>query len=208
MPSIQTFAIATAAIVAVGLGAGAYIAFSGGNAFAECGGGMATGGATIGGPFTLVSETGETVQDTDIITRPTLIYFGYTFCPDVCPTDVAVMAQAASILEENGAPVNTAFVSVDPARDTPEVVGDFTGLMHDDMIGLTGSEEQVAAAAKAYKVYYQKAEGDDPEYYLMDHSAFIYLMAPNEGFLQVYRRGETPESIAENVGCFVDAIGA
>ena len=118
------------------------------------------------------------------------------------------MAQAASILEENGAPVNTAFISVDPARDTPEVVGDFTGLMHDDMIGLTGSEEQVAAAAKAYKVYYQKAESDDPEYYLMDHSAFIYLMAPKEGFLQVYRRGESPEAIAENVDCFVDAIGA
>ena len=208
MPSTQTFAIAASALVAVGLGVGAYVAFSGGNAFAECGGGMATGAATIGGPFTLVNQDGETVTDTDVITRPTLMYFGYTYCPDVCPVDVAVMAQAASILEENGAAINTAFVSVDPTRDTPEVVGDFTDLMHPDMIGLTGSEAQVAAAAKAYKVYYQKAKGDDPEYYLMDHSAFIYLMAPQEGFLQVYRRGETPEAIAENVGCFVDALGA
>ncbi len=208
MPSIQTFAIAASALVAAGLGAGAYVAFSGGNSFAECGGGMATGAATIGGPFTLVNQNGETVTDADVITRPTLMYFGYTYCPDVCPVDVAVMAQAASILEENGAAVNTAFVSIDPARDTPEVVGDFTELMHPEMVGLTGSEAQVAAAAKAYKVYYQRAEGDDPEYYLMDHSAFIYLMAPKEGFLQVYRRGEAPEAIAENVGCFVNALGA
>lgn len=208
MPSTQTFAIAATALVAVGLGASAYVAFSGGSSFAECGGGMATGGATIGGPFTLVNQDGETVTDTDVITRPTLVYFGYTYCPDVCPVDVAVMAQAASILEENGAPVNTAFISIDPTRDTPEVVGDFTELMHPDMIGLTGSEAQVSAAAKAYKVYYQKAGEDDPEYYLMDHSAFIYLMAPTEGFLQVYRRGEAPEAIAENVGCFVEAIGA
>ena len=119
-----------------------------------------------------------------------------------------MMAQAASIAGENGDAVNTVFVTIDPARDTPEVVADFTELMHPDMIGLTGSEEQIAAAAKAYKVYYQKAESDDPEYYLMDHSAFIYLMAPGEGFLQVYRRGEEPEAIAENVGCFVDALGA
>ena len=208
MPSTQTYALAAAAIVVAGLGVGAFVAMSADDRFAECGGGMATGGATIGGPFTLVSETGETVTDADVITRPTLVYFGYTFCPDVCPVDVAVMAQAATILEENGAPVNTAFVTVDPARDTPEVVAGFTELMHPDMIGLTGSAEQVAAAAKAYKVYFQKAEGDDPEYYLMDHSAFIYLMAPDEGFLQVYRRGEAPEAIAENVGCFVDAIGA
>ena len=208
MPSTQTYALAAAAIVVAGLGVGAFVAMSADDRFAECGGGMATGGATIGGPFTLVSETGETVTDADVITRPTLVYFGYTFCPDVCPVDVAVMAQAATILEENGAPVNTAFVTVDPARDTPEVVAGFTELMHPDMIGLTGSAEQIAAAAKAYKVYFQKAEGDDPEYYLMDHSAFIYLMAPDEGFLQVYRRGEAPEAIAENVGCFVDAIGA
>lgn len=207
MPSTRTYAIAAAAVVAAGLGAGAYIALTPSDAFAECGGGMATGGATIGGPFTLVSETGETVTDADVITRPTLMYFGYTFCPDVCPVDVAVMAQAATILEDRGVAVNTAFVTVDPARDTPEVVAGFTELMHPDMIGLTGSEAQVAAAAKAYKVYYQKAEGDDPEYYLMDHSAFIYLMAPGEGFLRVYRRGEPPEAIADNVACFVDALG-
>ncbi len=207
MPSTNSLAVAASAIMVAGLGASAYFTFAGSDGFAECGGGMATGAATIGGPFQLVSETGATVTEADIITRPTLVYFGYTFCPDVCPTDVAVMAQAASILDEAGTPVNTAFISVDPTRDTPEVVGEFTGLMHPDMVGLTGSQEQVSAAAKAYKVYYQKVEGDDPEYYLMDHSAFTYLMAPNEGFLQVYRHGEPAEAIAENVGCFVDALG-
>ena len=208
MLSTETFAIAASGLVAVGLAAGAYIAFSDSDALAECGGGIATGAASIGGPFTLVDETGATVTDADIITRPTLVYFGYTFCPDVCPMDVAVMGQAASILDEGGRKINTAFVTIDPARDNVETVAEFTDAMHPEMVGLTGTDEQIAAAAKAYKVYYQKAESDDPEYYLMDHSAFIYLMAPEQGFLQVYRHGEAPEAVAESVGCFVDALGA
>ena len=116
---------------------------------------MAGGSAQIGGPFELVSETGETVTDADVIDKPTLIYFGYTFCPDVCPLDAARNAAAVDILEERGDMVKPVFISVDPARDTPEVLAEFTDYLHPRMVGLTGSPEQVRAASKAYRTYYQ-----------------------------------------------------
>ena len=97
---------------------------------------VAGGAATIGGPFTLVSETGETVTDADVITGPTLIYFGYTFCPDVCPMDVARNATAVDILEERGRMVTSVFISIDPERDTPKAVADFTDNLHPRMLGL------------------------------------------------------------------------
>lgn len=205
MPTTQSYAIAAAAVTAVGLGVGGWLTFAGGG-YAECGGGVSTGTATIGGPFTLVSETGETVTEADVIDRPALVYFGYTFCPDVCPVDAAIMAQAGAELRSRGLDVRTVFISVDPERDTPEVMADFTDNLDGDMLGLTGSVEQVTAAAQAYRVYFQKAEGDDPEFYLMDHSAFTYLMAPGEGFLQVFRRGDGPEKMIEQTACFIDAL--
>ena len=110
-----------------------------------------------------------------------------------------LMAQAGAELRSRGLDVRTVFISVDPERDTPEVMADFTDNLDGDMLGLTGSVEQVTAAAQAYRVYFQKAEGDDPEFYLMDHSAFTYLMAPGEGFLQVFRRGDGPEKMIEQI---------
>ncbi|MEM7268791.1 MAG: SCO family protein [Pseudomonadota bacterium] len=208
MPSTATYAWGASGIVAVGLLAGGWFALQPSDALAECGGGIATGAATIGGPFELVNSAGLTVTEKQVIDKPTLIYFGYTFCPDVCPMDVAVMGQAVEILQEGGREVGSAFITIDPERDTTEVVGEFASAMHDDMIGLTGSDAQIEAAADAYKVYYAKVEGDDPEYYLVDHSAFTYLMDPGSGFLQVYRHGEPPEAIAESVACFYDALGA
>jgi len=202
MPATRTYAIAASAIVVAGLGVGTWFAFSGGDG-TDCGGGLTTGNASIGGPFTLVSETGETVTDTDIIDRPTLVYFGYTFCPDVCPVDAANMAAATDILAEDGKEVRTVFITIDPARDTPEVLADFTDNLHPDMIGLSGSDEQIATAAKAYRAFYQKGPGDDPEFYLMDHSAFIYLMTPDEGFKDVFRHGISPEEIAEKTACYI-----
>lgn len=205
MSAARPYLFAAIAVIAVGLAAGAWYAMRS-DPFADCGGGVATGAAQLGGPFTLVDQTGATVTDKDVIDRPTLLYFGYTFCPDVCPTDVAVMAEAMRILEEEGRDVGGAFISIDPGRDTPETVGEFVSVMHPRMRGLTGTPEQVAAAAKAYRVYFKKAEGDDPEYYLMDHSAFTYLVAPKVGLLTVFRHGETPESIARTTACYVDAL--
>ncbi|MGJ8546160.1 MAG: SCO family protein [Sulfitobacter sp.] len=164
---------------------------------------IAGGEAAIGGPFTLVNGQGETVTDKQVITEPSLVYFGYTYCPDVCPLDVDRNARAVDVLQEQGHSVTPIFISIDPKRDTPEVVSDFAGNMHEKMIGLTGSLEQVDAASKAYKTYYKIHPGDDDDY-LVDHSAFTYLVTPQDGFLEVFRRDATPEQMAEKVACFID----
>lgn len=161
----------------------------------------AVAGGDIGGPFELVSETGETVTDKDVITKPTLVYFGYTFCPDVCPLDSARNAEAMDVLAARGIETGALFISIDPERDTPEVMAEFTDVMHPDMIGLTGSAAQVKAASQAYRTYYKKQPGD-PEYYLVDHSTFTYLVLPEKGFVDFFRRETTPEQIAETVACY------
>lgn len=172
--------------------------------FAECRSSTVAGGAgAIGGPFTLVNADGVTVTDTDVITGPSLLYFGYTFCPDVCPLDVARNVVAVEILEEQGISVTPVFISIDPKRDTPEVVGDFAANMHERMIGLTGTPEQVDAASKAYRTYYRAQDGDE-EYYLVDHSTFSYLVLPEHGFVEFFRREIRPEQMAETITCFVE----
>lgn len=192
-----------AGIVAVAVIAGtAYFAFRPGNDVG-CGGGVVAGG-DIGGPFELVREDGVTVTDQDVFTRPTILYFGYTFCPDVCPLDSARNTQALEILLENGYDAQAAFISIDPERDTPEVVAEFTEIFHERMIGLTGSPEQVAAASKAYKTYYNAHKDEDPEYYLVDHSTFTYLVLPETGFATFFKREDTPEYMAETTACLID----
>jgi protein SCO1/2 len=169
---------------------------------------VAGGAGQIGGPFTLVTETGATVTDADVITRPTLLYFGYTFCPDVCPLDTVRNAEAVDILTADGYDVQAAMISVDPERDTPEVMASFTDNVHPDMLGLTGTPEQTDAAARAYRVYYRiNREGDDP-YYLVDHSAFTYLVLPGQGFVEFFNRETTPQEMATRAECFIDAAAA
>ncbi|KAJ57220.1 protein senC [Actibacterium mucosum KCTC 23349] len=206
----RLYASVAGVAVAAMLGATAYVALkpSGDDVFAQCRAGSVAGGSgSIGGPFTLVSETGETVTDADVITRPSLLYFGYTFCPDVCPADNVRNAEAVDLLIEQGHKVQPVFISVDPERDTPEVMAEFTEYMHEDMLGLTGSPEQVKAASTAYRTFYRKQPSDD-EFYLVDHSTFSYLVLPEHGFVEFFRREETPEAMAERIGCFVDAAGA
>jgi len=167
----------------------------------QCSGGVVAGGA-IGGPFELVDQTGRTVTDQDVISEPSIIYFGYTFCPDVCPIDTARNAVAVDLLADQGISATPIFITIDPQRDTVEVVADYALNFHDKMIGLTGSEEQVRAAANAYRVAFSRAD-DDPEYYLMNHSVFSYLVLPDEGFVDFFRRESSPEEIAERVACHV-----
>jgi len=198
----KTIAIAASALVVAGLGA-AFAMTRFGVATAACGA-TAVAGGDIGGPFELISETGETVTHEDVITEPTLVYFGYTFCPDVCPLDAARNAAAVDILAEQGISVTPLFITIDPARDTPEVVGEYTDNFHPKMIGLTGSDEQIAAASKAYRTYYSKAD-DDPEYYLMQHSTFTYLVLPDEGFVEFFKQPTPAEEMAEKTACFVAA---
>ena len=171
--------------------------------FAQCRASSVAGGAgALGGPFELVNADGQTVTDADVITEPSILYFGYTFCPDVCPLDVNRNALAVDVLNERGMSVTPVFISIDPKRDTPEVVGDFAANMHERMIGLTGSPEQVKAASQAYRTYYRAQEGDD-DYYLVDHSTFSYLVMPEHGFVEFFRREISPEQMADTVACFV-----
>ena len=175
--------------------------------FADCRIGAVAGGAgAIGGPFELVDENGVTVTDKDVITGPTLVYFGYTFCPDVCPLDNARNAEAVSILAERGYSVKPVFISIDPERDTPQTMLEFTDVMHPDMLGLTGSMEQVRAASKAYRTYFKKQEPEegDEEYYLIDHSTFTYFMQPETGFVDFFKRAESGEQMADRLQCFLD----
>ncbi len=158
----------------------------------------------IGGPFELVDHHGRTVTDREVIDRPTLIYFGYTFCPDVCPWDAARNALVVDMLVEQGLAAQPVFVSVDPARDTPEVLARFAGNLHPAMIGLTGTDAQVRAASRAFRTFFQRHDDGD-EFYLVDHSTFSYLALPGHGVVEVYRRTQSAEEIAESMACFIDA---
>lgn len=206
---VKTIAIAGSVAVALLIGGLVWLT-SGSNPdeqFAQCRAGQIAGGsAAIGGPFELVSETGETMTDAQVIDQPTLIYFGYTFCPDVCSIDVSRNAVAVDILEENGSIVKPVFISIDPKRDTPEVLADYTEIMHPRMLGLTGSEAQVKTASQAYRTYYNVHDADDDEFYLVDHSTLSYLVFPEQGFAEFFRRDETPEGMAERIQCFMDAV--
>ena len=203
----RIYAIVAAAVLIAGL-AGMYLASQvnrSDDQFASCRSGAVAGGSNqIGGPFTLVNGDGATVTDADVITEPSLIYFGYTFCPDVCPLDTARNAEVIDVLAERGYSATPVFISIDPQRDTPEVVGTFAFNLHEKMIGLTGSDEQVAAASQAYKTYY-KAHPAEDEYYLVDHSTFSYLVLPEHGFVEFFRRDTSTEQIAETMACFIDA---
>jgi protein SCO1/2 len=142
-----------------------------------------------------------------VIDRPALIYFGYTFCPDICPMDAARNAAAVDLLEERGYMVRPVFISIDPRRDTPEVLAEFTDYMHPRMLGLTGTEAQVRAASKAYRTYYRAQEPEEgaEDFYLVDHSTMSYLTLPDHGFVEFFRRDVTPGQMADRIACFVDA---
>ena len=137
-------------------------------------------GAAIGGPFELVDSQGQTVRWNDFDGKYRMIYFGYAYCPDVCPLDVQHMMQGYNRFKTAepalAAQIQPLFVTIDPERDTPAVVAEFAAAFSDDLLGLTGSPAQVAAAAKAFAVYYEKGETSDAGGYLMDHSRAAYLM--------------------------------
>ncbi len=204
----RPFIIAIAA-VAISLAAVIYMVTPSrsGDDFAECRSTAVAGGGDIGGDFTLVDETGRTVTSAEVLDAPALIYFGYTFCPDVCPLDVARNAEAVEILEERGMMVKPVFISIDPKRDTPEAVADYTDAMHPRMLGLTGSPEQVRAASQAYRTYYKAHEAapGEEDYYLVDHSTFTYFTMPGHGFVEFFRRDITGEQMADQVQCFLNA---
>lgn len=194
-------AVAAASVVVLGLGGTfAYTSLMAGD-LSECSATAST--SEIGGPFELLDKDGNLVTDEDLITEPVLIYFGFTFCPDFCPIDMARNATAVDLLAEQGISATPVFISIDPERDTPEIVGDYAFNFHEKAVGLTGSPAQVKAASDAYRTFYQKDSSGDPDYYLMQHTTFTYLSLPEHGFVEFYRTTATPEEVAASVACFV-----
>lgn len=170
------------------------------DAFAACRSGTIAGGA-IGGPFDLVDTTGAPVTDATLLAKPALIYFGYASCPDVCPLDNARNTEAAALLAKMGLDVTPVFITVDPARDTAAVLADYASNF-DGLVALTGTEAQTAAAAKAYKVYYQIPQKRDPGY-MVDHTTMTYLMVPKLGFADIFQRDATLQDLADKTACFL-----
>ena len=174
------------------------------NIFAECRGGQVAG--NIGGSFSLINQDGLVVTDIDVIKEPSLLYFGYTFCPDICPLDTYRNVEAVRVLDKKGFSVTPIFVTFDPQRDTTEVLKEFSDFMHPKMIALTGSVEQIKKITKKYRVYYKKQNNDDEQNYLIDHTAFTYLVLPEIGFVDFFRRELTAEQLADKIACFMRKI--
>jgi protein SCO1/2 len=171
-----------------------------GNAEPEASRGKGESTASIGGPFTLRDQDGRTVTDADFRGRWLLVFFGYTYCPDVCPTSLARNGDAIALLGEKGKQVVPVLISVDPERDTPEKLKDYVVSFHPQTVGLTGTPEQIAAVAREYRVFHAKArpsEGDDS--YLVDHSSFTYLIDPDGRFVQFFRNETSAEEVADSL---------
>ncbi|ABS61637.1 Classical-complement-pathway C3/C5 convertase [Parvibaculum lavamentivorans DS-1] len=164
-----------------------------------------SGEARVGGPFTLVDQTGKTVTEADFRGRYMLIYFGFTFCPDVCPTELAIMAAALDALGDDAEKVQPIFITVDPERDTPEVMARYVPLFHPRLIGLTGSPEQIAEVANAYHVFYRKAEDESSSQdYTMDHSSIVFLMGPDGEYLKLFPPATAPEKMAADIASHIE----
>ena len=155
--------------------------------------------------FDLSDENGRLVRDVDVLSRPTLMYMGYTFCPDVCPLDNMRNAQAIEILEEQNIDFQAVFVSIDPERDTPEILASFTDNFHPEMIGLTGTSETVSSFAEAYHMFFEFQE-TDTEYYLIDHSTWTYVVLPDHGVVDLVSRAEDAFSVADRASCLAAQV--
>jgi protein SCO1 len=152
-------------------------------------------GLSIGGPFTLTDQNGTARRDGDFRGKLMLVYFGYTYCPDACPTALSDMSRALDLLGGKAKSVQPIFITVDPARDTPAVLKQYAANFHPGLIALTGSPDAIAAAARGYRVYYKKAD-QNGEDYLVDHSSYIYLMGRDGKYLTHFPPGVSADSMA------------
>ncbi|MDP5306980.1 SCO family protein [Paracoccus spongiarum] len=176
--------------------------------FAQCRSGAVAGGLeAFGTDFTLTRQDGRRVTADEVFARPSLLYFGYTFCPDVCPLDNARNAEAQALLAERGEDVQMVFITVDPKRDTPETLAEFTAMMSADMVGLTGSEAEIAAVNKGWRNYYKANDAEGDDYYLVDHMTNTYLVLPGSVTAEYYPRNTSPDAMADSVACYLDAAG-
>ena len=168
-------------------------------------------GANPGGPFTLVDHTGRTVTDLDFRGKFMLITFGYISCPDICPTIMGRISVALDLLGERTRDLQPVFVTLDPERDGPERLASYVNFFHPAFIGLTGNQDQIAAAADRYLVHFEKVyetgtETDPDAYYSVDHSAFIYLIGPDGNYLDVFAHRARPEDLARDIARHMDPV--
>lgn len=187
IPSIMTAAMLAFSVAACGIGEVDY-------------GEPPLTGATIGGEFELTNKDGETVRWADFDGQYRIVYFGYAYCPDVCPTDVQRTIQGLNQFTEDepelGTKIQPIFITIDPERDTQEVVGEFANAFSERLIGLTGTPEQIADAASTFKVFYAKGTVSESGGYLMDHSDIVYLFGPNGEPLATLPKDEGPDAVA------------
>lgn len=162
-----------------------------------------TGTAAIGGPFVLTDHNGKRVSEADYAGRHLLVYFGYTYCPDVCPTELQTMTEALDLMGASASAVQPLFITIDPERDTVSEMADYVSNFHPSMVGLTGSAEDIDAAAKTYRVYYAKGPVDEDDAYLMDHSSFVYLIDPNGRYVTHFGPLTPPQEMADKIASFL-----
>lgn len=164
-------------------------------------------GARIGAPFTLTEQTGRRVSDRDFAGKWRIVYFGYTFCPDVCPTGLQTLSAGLKAFEKSdparGSKVVPIFVTVDPTRDTPAALKPFVSAFHPRLVGLTGSEAEIAALAKAYGVYAARGKTQPGGGYLVDHSSQAYLMGPQGQPIALLSEEGPPQKVAEELAQWV-----
>ena len=162
---------------------------------------QSSGTALVGGPFSLVGTDGKPVTDRDFRGRYMLIFFGFTHCPDICPAELQVIAQAMEQLGDKAKNVVPIFITLDPERDTPKAMGNYVKSFGPNFVGLTGSPEAIAAAAKAYRVSYAKVEDKESAAdYGVDHSALVYLMDPEGRYVTHFSYGLSADQMAEKLG--------
>jgi len=164
-------------------------------------------GADIGGDFELTNKHGETVRWSDFEGQYRIVYFGFAYCPDICPTDMQRTVQGLSTFTKNApelaANVQPIFITIDPERDTPEVVGEFASAFSDDLLGLTGTPEQIADAASKFRVFYAKGEESEAGGYLMDHSRIVYLFGLQGEPLATLPADRSADAVAQELAKWV-----
>lgn len=164
-----------------------------------------TGKALVGGPFTLTDGSGKRVTEKDYAGRPLLVYFGFTHCPDVCPAGLQVIAAALDKLGDKAKGMTAVFITVDPERDTPEVIGKYVASFHRDIVGLSGTPEEIAAVNKAYRVYAKKVPDEqNPGEYSVDHSSFMYLMDGKGEYVRHFPHSVDATDLADALSKAID----
>ncbi|MEP7173184.1 MAG: SCO family protein [Aestuariivirga sp.] len=160
---------------------------------------IGSGTALVGGPFTLTDQNGRKVTEKDFLGKYMLVFFGYTYCPDVCPTELQVMSAALDSLGAKADAIQPVFISVDPERDTPEILKQYVGNFHPRLMGLTGTPAEIVSVAKTYRVFFSKVENSGSDTYLMDHSTIMYLMDPQGRFLKHFTYTNDAAALAKGL---------